>query len=216
MEIYMTTHTPTGKKYIGKDKNSDANYYGSGRLIKEIIKAEGKFNLVKTTIENCSNIEDLVKRERFWLEYYDAENNPEFLNLTNKPFGNSGHSQETRDKMSKSHIGMVVPDDIRKKMSENRKGHAMYTAEWAAKIGKANAGKPKPEGFGDNMKITHLGNTNRRKAVNQYDLDGNFIKTWESVKSAADSLGKQGAAITEVCNHKSRKKAYNYIWKYQE
>ena len=121
MEIYLTTHIPSGKKYIGKDVNSNPNYFGSGKLLKEIIKSEGKTNLVKKTLEVCNNKKHLAERERFWLEYYDVENNSEFLNLTNKPFGNSGLSPITRNKISKSHQGKVIPDSVRKKMSKSRK-----------------------------------------------------------------------------------------------
>ena len=215
MKIYLTTHIPSGKKYIGKDTSSNPNYFGSGKLLKEIIKSEGKSNLIKETLEICNDKEHLAERERFWLEYYDAENNPEFLNLTNKPFGNSGLSQTTRNKISQSHQGKVIPDDVRKKMSENRKGHPMYTEEWKQKISKATKGKPKPKGFSEKVSKIHKGNTNRRLEVFQYDLNDNFIRKWDSIKQAADSLGKQGAAIVETCKGK-RNQAYNYIWKYTQ
>ena len=215
MEIYLTTHIPSGKKYIGKDVNSNPNYFGSGKLLKEIIKSEGKTNLVKKTLEVCNNKKHLAERERFWLEYYDVENNSEFLNLTNKPFGNSGLSQTTRNKISKSHQGKVIPDSVRKKMSKSRKGHSMYTEEWREKISKANKGKPKPKDFKEKVSKWTKGNTHRRLEILQYDLDNNFIKKWDSIKQAADFLGKQGAAIVETCKRK-RNQAYNYIWRYAQ
>lgn len=60
------------------------------------------------------------------------------------------------------------------------------------------------------------------KIINQYDLKGNFIKSFPSAKSAAESLGKitttsKGASshISDVCKGK-RKTAYGYIWKFFE
>ena len=58
------------------------------------------------------------------------------------------------------------------------------------------------------------------KPVNQYDLSGNYIKTFPSSSDAAIALGKltstsRGASshISDVCKGK-RKTAYGYIWKY--
>lgn len=60
------------------------------------------------------------------------------------------------------------------------------------------------------------------KIVNQYDLNGNFIQSFPSVKAAAESLGKvtstsNGATshISDVCRGK-RKTAYGYKWKFAD
>lgn len=46
--------------------------------------------------------------------------------------------------------------------------------------------------------------------INQYDSKGNFIKTFESLKDAADSVGGNWQCIQASCNKKTF--AYNYIW----
>ena len=58
------------------------------------------------------------------------------------------------------------------------------------------------------------------KVINQYTLTGEYIQSFPSAKTAADSLGKttstsKGATshITDVCRGK-RKTAYGYIWKF--
>ena len=60
------------------------------------------------------------------------------------------------------------------------------------------------------------------KIVNQYDLQGNYIQTFPSCKSAAISLGKitltsKGASshIADVCKGK-RKSAYGFKWQFAE
>jgi hypothetical protein len=53
-----------------------------------------------------------------------------------------------------------------------------------------------------------------KRKINQYSLDGRFIKQWESATEA----GKQGfsrLAIVQCCNKKS-KTSGGYIWKYAE
>lgn len=65
---------------------------------------------------------------------------------------------------------------------------------------------------------TGLNNSNHRKVkVNQYDLDGNLIKKWESLTEAGKNFGTgrtQSQHISLCCKNK-RKKAYGYIWKYE-
>lgn len=64
-------------------------------------------------------------------------------------------------------------------------------------------------------KITdNLKKVNSRK-VNQYDLDGNFIKAWDSIKDIQMELKIPNQNISKVCQGK-RKKAHNYIFKYAD
>lgn len=48
----------------------------------------------------------------------------------------------------------------------------------------------------------------------QYDLDGNFIKEWDSAKSATFAISgiNTGSPITDVCRGKW-KTYHKYIWK---
>lgn len=51
--------------------------------------------------------------------------------------------------------------------------------------------------------------------VNQYDKQGNFIKQWNSIKEASETLNINHANISVVCkNETSRKYAGGYKWKY--
>ena len=53
----------------------------------------------------------------------------------------------------------------------------------------------------------------RSRAVNQYDLEGNLLKQWESITSAATTLGFGLTGISNCCRNKD-KTANKYIWKY--
>ena len=50
-------------------------------------------------------------------------------------------------------------------------------------------------------------------AVKQYDLNGNFIKEYVSIKQASRELGISDSSIIDVCKGKSHT-AGNYIWRY--
>lgn len=60
------------------------------------------------------------------------------------------------------------------------------------------------------------------KPINQYDLDGNFIRRWKSAKEAERTLGFKACSIGCCCRggfyRKEKwinvKQSYGYIWKY--
>ena len=60
----------------------------------------------------------------------------------------------------------------------------------AQKISNKTKGKPKPENFGNKIS----------KSINQYDLEGNFIKEWSSIKEAEIFFyGKTNGSIGACC-----------------
>jgi len=215
MVVYLIENKINGMKYIGKDINNDPHYLGSGTYIKQAIKEYGKENFTKIILEYCENKIHLSKREEYWLNRFDAQHNPIFYNKTNKAFGNSGQTEEGKSKISKARKGWKPTEEQKIKISKGKKGHPMYTEEWRKKISEATQGIPKSKEFKQKLSKRSKGNTNRRKKVIQYDMDGNFIKEWDYVLEAGYSLGKKtGAAITEVCNGK-RKSIYGFLWKYK-
>lgn len=60
--------------------------------------------------------------------------------------------------------------------------------------------------------VEKLRNINKRK-VNQYDLDGNFIKQWDGIIDIQNELNIANQNIIKVCQHK-RNKAGGYKWEY--
>ena len=63
---------------------------------------------------------------------------------------------------------------------------------------------------------------NRNRKINQYDLQGNFIKTWDCILDIAKAFNKSTVLFTNCCNrklaHKNSqsyfKSAYGYQWRY--
>jgi hypothetical protein len=57
-------------------------------------------------------------------------------------------------------------------------------------------------------------NNKKRKKVDQYDLEGNYIKTYDCIKHAEIELnnGKNSKIYLVISGR--RKKALGYIWKY--
>ena len=57
--------------------------------------------------------------------------------------------------------------------------------------------------------------TKKYKKVNQYDLQGNFIKQWGSMKEIEKELNICWQNVSMCCRG-VRKKAYSYIWRYAD
>jgi hypothetical protein len=96
--IYKRKIVETGKYYIGKHKGGDKNYYGSGKDYKADLK---KYKVIETEIlEYVEDITKLNGREIYWLEYFDAVNNPLFYNKTNKSYGPTSQTDQWKQDQS--------------------------------------------------------------------------------------------------------------------
>ena len=221
MVIYRTTHIPSGKMYIGKDTQNSKSYFGSGAEIKKIIKKEGKVNFTKEILETVSSKELLAEREIYWLEKYDVENNSDYLNKTNKAFGNSGQTEETKNKISTSRMGNVetATTKARKSVSLKKYWEGMSSEERKIRGTKSKEARNKISGYSvsdeTRAKMTIANQRprpNSYKKVIQYDLDKNIIKEYTSAKEAKEITGLpiQNAltGITKTCG--------GYYWKYKE
>lgn len=122
MVIYKTTNLVNGKQYIGRDSRNRNGYLGSGSLLKKAMRKYGKENFKKEILEVCSSHEELIERESYWLNYYDAGNNPDFYNMHNLSAG-SGKGQPRGCRGEKHYLyGKSIPPETRKKMGESRSG----------------------------------------------------------------------------------------------
>lgn len=152
MVIYLTTNLITQEKYIGKDRNNSPSYFGGGVDLKKAIKQYGKGNFIKIIIENCINLDDLAIKEIYWLEYFDAANNPLFYNKTNKSYGSINGPTKTEKYLNRG-----------KKISQSRTGiHSEAASKSQQGIKKPNVsqklkGKKKTEEHCKNLSIAKTG-----------------------------------------------------------
>lgn len=158
MVIYITTNQITQEKYIGKDRNNSPSYLGGGILLKEAIQQYGKENFTKEILEICLSLEELKEKECYWLEYYNASNNPLFYNLTNKSFGSDNGPTKTQKYLDR---GL--------KISQSRSGNNYPNASKAQqglkkpKVSKSLKGKPKTEEHKNNLSKAKKNTLSKRK-----------------------------------------------------
>jgi hypothetical protein len=89
---------------------------------------------------------------------------------------------EALDNLRKGHKKRILNING-EKISQAKKGHECYkNPERTEKIKKANLGKKRTEETKQKMSKALLGNNNKpKKQIKEYDLEQNFIQTWNSV-----------------------------------
>ena len=155
-------------------------------------------------IFSCNSREELRKQLDYWEIWYINYYN---LVKTGYNCAYGGHTsvmtEETKNKIRKKLLGHPVSEETRKKLSLKNKGHFYGT----------------PHKWTDEEKskksFDMRGNTNRRLAVLQFDLEGNFIKEWSSITEANKFFStNKNTHISSVCKGK-RNSCFGYKWKYK-
>lgn len=127
--IYKITNLINEKVYIGQSVNiyqrwHDHCYKEYNRHLSSAFAAYGIDNFTFEILEETL-IEDLTKREEYYIQVYDARNPVKGYNC--KEAGTHGrHSLETRRRISESHKGKKMSDEARHSMSEARKGNTNH------------------------------------------------------------------------------------------
>lgn len=68
-------------------------------------------------------------------------------------------------------------------------------------------------GFVQTKNTIRLRTKKNNKVVFQYDLNGNFIKSWKSIRYVADKLNLDRPSISNCCNGKRFKQVGGFIWR---
>ena len=196
--VYIHTNKANGRKYVGqtcqdyKQRWRNGRGYkpknGSSHFYSAIVKYgwdnfEHEIIATNLTQEEADNLEIAL------IEKFDTMNPLKGYNADSG--GRSKQpSKETRKKMKESHLGKPV--------------HA-NTPENIAKRAEKTKGKKRPEVTGTN--------SGRALKVEQYDLNGNFIRIWDYIKQASTELHIDSSSITKCCKGKLNKVG-GFVWRY--
>jgi hypothetical protein len=206
-KIYLITncYNNPNKVYIGKTKNNRQKDHKRkfGQQI-EYSEIDEIYSLDK---------KDWEPLETYWINQFKAWG----FDVLNKNEGGGGpitHSEETKGKISNKLKGIS-----RNYLSLNKERGEKISKSLMGKS-KSNKGKPLSEEHKQKIQQTRGFLKNRKNTwqitpVLQYDLQGNFIKEWESQTEATKFLGKTGDGIGACCRGR-QKNAYGYIWKFKK
>lgn len=137
--------------------------------------------------------------------------------------GDKELSEETKRKIGDAHKGRYTEAQWAATIARRGKGHPQ-SEESKKKIGDAHRGRHLSEeqkkhlseiNIGRKMSEAHkekLRKANMKK-IDQFDLDGNYIATHESIRSAAKSVGILHQCISACCRGVASR-AGNYLWRY--
>lgn len=105
MFIYKTTNLVNGKYYIGKYAGKRSTYLGSGVALQKAIDKYGKNNFKRIILEKCSTLTELAYREKYWIELFDAVNDPRSYNIAEGGCGGFSYitKQHYKDNLDKKY-----------------------------------------------------------------------------------------------------------------
>ena len=207
--IYKTTNLINGKIYVGQHSTNKFNdgYLGSGTRFNNSIKKYGKENFIREILEFCNSIEELDKKEEFWIKELDSKNRDIGYNITNggKTVTGMIHSEESKRKISLSgkgkhkgelnHMygktgdknyfyGKTHTEEVKLKISSVQKGKKR-TEEQKKQQSLKLKGRPLSEEHKNNLKKS----SKRGKDHHNYGKDPwNKGKKWES--KVRENIGK--------------------------
>jgi group I intron endonuclease len=222
--VYKITNNVNGKFYVGKTVKTVQNRFcnhcydaikrNSTTYLHRAIRKYGKENFIVEKIELCNN-ENLNEREIFWISTLK----PHY----NQTIGGEGicgykHSKEYCKKMSERMIGKYTGE-------ENPFYGQHHSEETKQRLSEFRTGKTFSEGFtGKSHKEESKSKTSqtlknnpniKRTKVFQYDIEGNFLREFQSITGAAQFVNTSPSNIKYTCEGKFTH-CKGYRWSYQK
>lgn len=185
--------------YYDRFRYSHTHFY---RWLNKQIREDKQFFIDPLEDANLSNWRE---KETFWIKHIKDAGYP-LTNMTDGGDGNNNQvfTEESKRRRSERMMGHSVSEETRKRISNSHKGKHL-SEETKQKLSEINKGKPCLETTKQKFS----------KALNQYNLNGEFIKTFPSLTSAANSLGCKKSSLSGVIKRKKNGKFMNYLWKYK-
>ena len=208
----MHTNKINHKRYIGITSQKPNNRWRNGEGYKEcpkFYKAIQKYGWDTFTHEilfDGLTMQEAEAKEIELIAKYKTNSKKFGYNIANGGKCRGSVSEETKKKISLSSKGKIFSKEHKKKIGASQMGEKNHmfgkhlSPEAKEKIRNANIEKPSCGAF-------------PKKKVNQYDLNGNLIKTWDSMGEIQRKLGINHCMISECCNGK-QKTSRGFIWKY--
>ena len=208
--IYKITNDINDKIYIGKTTLTIEERWQQHKKdsVKRVLyekrplyRAINKYGIEHFHIELVEETDNPNERECYWIEFYES-----YHNGYNATRGGDGKS--------------LIDFQYAKKRYEEIQNLAVVAKEM--NIDTKHLGEVL-RGMGvKTLTSAEVNQRDRSKIINQYDKQGNFIKSFPSAMEAARAIGKitstsNGASshITDCCRGK-QKTAYGYIWRFSE
>lgn len=217
--VYCHTNKINGKKYVGLSSNPKRRWSnGKGyatQYFGVIIEYYGWDNFTHDILESGLTLEQAQEREIYYIalyhsndfEYgYNCSEGGEYTSHKIKvnQYDMDGKYIKTWDSMCQASIELNIDASGIWHCSTHtyKKTKSVGNFQWEIY-----------ETHSDCNNIAPCVLWSRPKQINQYDINGNFIKTWDSAYQIQQILGIEGKSVGYVCNYRS-KTAGGYVWRY--
>lgn len=237
--LYCHTNKINGKKYIGISKQLPSHRWQNGKGYKgcpkfeKAIKKYGWENFEHEILFKNLTKQEASDLEQQYIEQYDTVNNG--YNVLQGGLDNSVNGANLFDKQT---VNQYTLDkqlvhtwesamEVERELGFNhsaitqacrREAVVSYNYLWRY----ADDCNDIDDIIIQSTNCFHNVQHNRNRQVNQYDLQGNFIKTWDCILDIAKAFNKPTVLFTNCCNRKPIhdnpqsyfKTAYGYQWRY--
>lgn len=231
--VYCHTLKSDGRKYVGiTGQNPRQRWkYGAGytSYFRNAINKYGWNNFEHNILFENLTEEEAIQKEIELIKKLDLTNREKGFNICEGGQGTKGYvfNEKDLEKMRLSHLGKKLSEEQKKKISLSMK-------EYRSRIPKKPKSEPKPKGRLAGFHLTEETKEKLRQAnigkkqsketiekrkqklnikVDMLTLNGEYIRTFSSIKEASLFVNGSRSHITEVCKNK-RLTANNYKWRY--
>jgi group I intron endonuclease len=219
--IYLIRNKVNGKCYVGQTRQKKVEtrwaYHRNAHIsnngyFSNSIRKHGWDSFEPSVICEIPN-EELDAREIFEI----SERNtlaPNGYNLDGGGGVNKVVHPDTRESMRQSQLGRKHPEEVKVKIGSSQIGELnhmygkVFTEDHRNKLRQT----ARKSGY-DHSKMAEEDKPNKVE-VNQYTIEGDFLKTHESITKAAEEMGVNRTTIGNCCRGKS-KTSCGFIWKYK-
>jgi group I intron endonuclease len=203
--IYEFVNNINQKVYVGqtvdfkkriRDHRFNYNKGIKNTLFYNALRKYGWENFSITIIEECSD-KLLNEKEIYWIEEKKSLY-PNGYNILEG--GNQArHTDISKQKLSEGRKGMKFSESHIENLRNSHLGYVM-PEEQKRKISESNKGKVFSEETKNKLKYSQP----HRREVGRFDIEGNLIIKYESVKDAALDLNCHSGHISGCCNGKRK------------
>lgn len=198
--VYVHQNKFNGKRYVGiTSKPKPEIRWNSGRGYSEnthfaaAIQKYGWDAFEHTILMDGVDEECAKQAEKDLIALWKTQDNRYGYNMTSGGDGTPGYipSAETRAKLSEARKRENLSAETLRRRSEGLRGRK-FSDDHKRKIGDGNS-----------------------KAINMYEKDGSYIRSFRSAHDAEVELGISHSHISQCCNHR-RKSAGGYVWQFAQ
>ena len=177
--------------------NNGLGYKNNLRMWNDIQNSDWNTDWKHNILGKFEDRQEALNVEEMFIWLFNSTNDG--YNISSYGSGHYERTEESRKKMSESHIGITFSEEHRKKMSEAKTGENNY---W---YGKHHSEESKQK----------MSENRPSKLVLQFSKDGEFIAEYSSIHEAERQTGCNQGNICQCCKG-NRKSAGGFIWKYKK